>query len=184
MKELFNEQEVKTGQINNEPLAKIPGYTSEQYLDDILDFFYSFGRYESKKNFDDFRIIDERSLQENSDIKFIKETEKYNFNIIERYVLLYLAVSKIKRRRRCKSEIVESLIDKKVAKPSVIVKMLSNNSKLFKNKCIKDEKSHPYDEGTIVIDDKLYSILFNTDVEENEETIKKEQKDKKTQHNA
>lgn len=179
MKELFKEKDMNSEQKNNEPLAKFPGYTSEQYLDDVLEFFYSFGGYENKKNFDDFRSIDERSLQENSDVKFIKEIEKYNFNIVERYILLYLAVSKIKRRRRNKSEMIESLINKKIAKPSVIVKILNKNSKLFKSKCIKDEKSLPYDEGTIEIDNKLSDILFNSSSEESTKTKQDGKQEKK-----
>ena len=37
MKELFSEKEMKTTEKNKEPLAKFPGYTSEEYLDDVLE---------------------------------------------------------------------------------------------------------------------------------------------------
>ncbi|MBR3628248.1 MAG: AAA family ATPase [Elusimicrobia bacterium] len=181
MKELFNENEIKTKQIKTEPLAKLSGYTSEQYLDDVLDFFYTSGRcYDSKKNFNDFRIIDERSLQKDSDVKFIKETEKYNFNIIERYILLYLAVSELKRHsRNSQNEIIEMLIDNKVAKPSIIVKLLNDDSKLFKSKCIKYKRSLPFEDRTIEIDRKLSDILFNNVFEEQEQKKKGEKKEQK-----
>ncbi len=175
MKELFNEEEIKSEQKNNEPLAKFPGYTSEQYLDDVLDFFYAVDKYNREVKYSDFEQIDKRSLQKDSDIKFIKEIEKYNFNIIERYILLYLTVSKMKKRRRNKSEIVESLIDKKVAKPSAIVKILNKNSKLLKSKCVK---THRYDEEIIEIDDKLLNAFFDMSFAEIKETKKEDEKNK------
>lgn len=180
MKELFNEKEIKTEQTNNEPLAKFPGYTSEQYLDDILDFFYAAYRYENKKKFSDFRIIDERSLQKDSNVKFIKEIEKYNFNIIERYILLFLAVSEIKRHsRNSKSELIERLVEKEIAKPSVIVKALNKDSNLFKSKCVRYRRGLPFEDTVIEIDDKLSNLLFNANCEENTEIKKEDNKEKK-----
>ncbi|MCR4662977.1 MAG: AAA family ATPase [Endomicrobiaceae bacterium] len=181
MKELFNEKEIKTKQPNTDPLAKFSGYNSEQYLDDVLDFFYAAGRfYDAKKKFSDFKIIDERSLQKNSDVKFIKEIEKYNFNIFERYILLYLAVSELKRHgRNSKSEIIEMLIENKVAKPSIIVKLLNKNSKLFKSKCVRYKRSVPFEENVIEIDNKLVDILFNNISEETEKIKKEDKKEQK-----
>ncbi len=171
MKELFNEEEIKSEQKKSEPLAKFSGYTSEQYLDDVLDFFYTVDKYNREVKYSDFEQIDKRSLQKDSDIKFIKEIKKYNFNVIERYILLYLAVSKIKKRRRDKSDFIDVLVDKKIAKPSVIVKLLNKNSKLFKSKCIREE-------GIIEINDELYNALLGTQIEE-KENKKKENKNEK-----
>ncbi len=174
MEELFNEQEIKSEKINNEPLAKVPGYTSEQYLDYVLDFFYEFDRYNSKKNFSDFKIIDERSLQKNSDIEFIKKIAKYKFNMVERYLLLYLSVLKLKKfLNASKKEIISTLIEKKIAKPSMIVKLLSENSKLFKSKCIKKTKRLPFEDEYIEIDEKLFNILL---IEKNKTKKKRELK--------
>ena len=180
MKELFKEKEMKSTQRTKESLAQFSGYTSEQYLDDILDFFYPAERYGSNKTFNEFRAIDERSLQKNSNVKFIKEIEKYNFDLIERYILLYLAISKTKRHGRDKGDIIERLIEKRFVKPSVIIKILSGKSKLFKSKCIRYEKRHPYDESpSIEIDENLYNILFNEDYKENEKTNKEDKKERK-----
>lgn len=176
MKELFSEKEMKTTEKNEEPLAKFPGYTSEQYLDDVLDFFYS-GKY--REVYTDFKHIYERSMQKDSKVKFVKEIEKYNFNIFEIYVLLYLAIFKIRRHRIYKSELIERLIEKHIAKPSVIVKILNENSKLFKSKCIIYKKNHSYEEGNIEIDDKLFNALVNTDFKENKETKKEDNKERK-----
>ncbi len=177
MKELFSEKEMKTTEKNKEPLAKFPGYTSEEYLDDVLDFFYS-GKY-NREVYTDFKHIYERSMQKDSKVKFIKEIEKYNFNIFEIYVLLYLAIFKIKKHGIRKSDLIERLIEKHLAKPSVIVKILSENSKLFKSKCIICEKNNPYEEGNLEIDDNLFNILVNTDFEENKETKKEDKKERK-----
>lgn len=177
MKELFNENEVKTEQKNKEPLAKFPGYTSEEYLDDVLDFFYS-GRY-NKEVYSDFKHIDERSFQKDSNVKFVKEIKKYNFNIFERYVLLYIAISKMRRHGIRKSDLIERLIEKRLAKPSVIVKILSENSKLFKSKCIIYGKTNPYEDGILEIDDKLFNALVNTDFEETKKINKKDKKERK-----
>ena len=142
MKELFKEKEMKSTQRTKESLAQFSGYTSEQYLDDILDFFYPAERYGSNKTFNEFRAIDERSLQKNSNVKFIKEIEKYNFDVIEIYILLYLSILKMKRHGRDKGDIIERLIEKRFVKPSVIIKILSGKSKLFKSKCIRYEKRY------------------------------------------
>ena len=177
MKELFNENEVKTEQKNKEPLAKFPGYTSEEYLDDVLDFFYS-GKY-NREVYTDFKYIYERSMQKDSNVKFVKEIEKYNFNIFEVYVLLYIAISKMRRHGIRKSDLIERLIEKHLAKPSVIVKILSENSKLFKSKCIIYGKTNPYEEGILEIDDKLFNALFNIDFKEAKKTNKKDKKERK-----
>lgn len=180
MKELFKEKDMNSEQKNNEPLANLPGYTSEQYLDDVLDYFYASARYDNKKKFSDFRIIDEKSLQENSDVKFIKEIEKYNFNIIERYILLYLAVSELKRHgRNSQNEIIETLMENKVAKPSIIVKLLNKDSKLFKTKCVKYKRNIPFEDRAIEIDSKLSDIFFNNISEYKTEINKEDKKEQK-----
>ena len=180
MKELFKEKDMNSEQKNNEPLANLPGYTSEQYLDDVLDYFYASARYDNKKKFSDFRIIDEKSLQENSDVKFIKEIEKYNFNIIERYILLYLAVSELKRHgRNTQNEIIETLMENKVAKPSIIVKLLNKDSKLFKTKCVKYKRNIPFEDRAIEIDSKLSDIFFNNISEYKTEINKEDKKEQK-----
>ena len=177
MKELFSEKEMKTTEKNKEPLAKFPGYTSEEYLDDVLDFFYS-GKY-NREVYTDFKYIYERSMQKDSKVKFVKEIEKYNFNIFEVYVLLYLAIFKIRKHGIRKSDLIERLIEKHLAKPSVIVKILSENSKLFKSKCIICGKNNPYEEGNLEIDDKLFNVLVNTDFEEAKKINKKDKKERK-----
>ena len=177
MKELFKEKDMNSEQKNNEPLAKFPGYTSEQYLDDVLDFFYS-GKY-NREVYTDFKYIYERSMQKDSKVKFVKEIEKYNFNIFEVYVLLYLAIFKIRKHGIRKSDLIERLIEKHLAKPSVIVKILSENSKLFKSKCIICGKNNPYEEGNLEIDDKLFNVLVNTDFEEAKKINKKDKKERK-----
>ena len=178
MEELFNEKEMKTTKKKTKTLANFSGYTSEEYLDDVLNFFYS-DRYNREVKYLDFKHIDDRSMQEDSNINFINEIKKYNFNIVERYIILYIAISKIKRRNRNKSDLIEALIDKKIAKPSVIVKLLNKNSKLFKSKCIQYKKNRPFDDDVLEVDDKLSNILFNTNFEENEETKKEKKKEKK-----
>ena len=37
-------------------------------------------------------------MQKDSDVKFIKEIEKHNFNIVETFIILYIATLKIKKR--------------------------------------------------------------------------------------
>ena len=181
MRELFKEKEMASTQKNKESLAEFSGYTSEEYLDDILDFFYSADKYGNNKTFNEVKAIDERSLQKNSKVKFIKEIEKYNFYVIERYILLYLSILKMKRHgTRDKSDVIERIVYKRFVKPSVIIKLLSENSKLFKNKCMRYEKRHPYDESPYMeVDDKIYNILFNSDFKENEKINKENKKERK-----
>ena len=154
MENLFNEKDMTTGKENTEPLAKLPQYTSEKFLDDILYFFYAEGL-----NFGAFKEILERSMQKDSDVKFIKEIEKHNFNILETFIILYIATLKIKKRYETKSELIETLIKQKIAKPSTILNLLSDDSKLFKSKCIKYNFS--FEDSTVSVDKSLFNSLLN-----------------------
>ena len=133
MEELFNEQEIKQGKI--EPLTKLPTYTSEHYINDILKLFYS-ETHRRKNIFELFKMIDERSMEEESDIDFIKEIKPYNLNIIERYTLIRIAIAQIRHEHFSRSDLVSELIELNIAKPITIINLIGKNSKLFKNKCI------------------------------------------------
>ena len=133
MKELFNEQEIKQGKI--EPLTKLPPYTSEHYINDILKLFYS-ETHRRKNIFELFKMIDERSIGEESDIDFIKEIKTYNLNIIERFALIRIAIAQIRNEHFSRSDLVSELIELNIAKPITIINLIGKNSKLFKNKCI------------------------------------------------
>lgn len=133
MEELFNEQEIKQGKI--EPLAKFPPYTSESYINDILELFYD-ETINKKDIFELFKIIDKRSMEEESDIDFIKEIKTYNLNIIERYALIRIAIAQIRHEHFSRSDLVSELIELNIAKPITIINLIGKNSKLFKNKCI------------------------------------------------
>ena len=131
MGELFNEREIKQNETTCKPLTKLPQYTSEQYCDDIVDIFYT-DRWNRKIDFQKFEKIDARSIDKNADVRFIKETAKYNFNILERFCIIFVAISKLKSRDRVrKNDLIEILVELNVAKPSYIVKLLNDNSKLF-----------------------------------------------------
>ena len=133
MEELFNEQEIKLGKI--EPLTKLPTYTSEHYINDILKLFYS-ETHRRKNIFELFKMIDARSMEEESDIDFIKEIKPYNLNIIERYALIRIAIAQIKHEHFSGRDLVSELIELNIAKPITIINLIGKNSKLFKNKCI------------------------------------------------
>ena len=133
MEELFNEQEIKQGKI--EPLTKLPTYTSEHYINDILKLFYS-ETHRRKNIFELFKMIDARSMEEESDIDFIKEIKPYNLNIIERYALIRIAIAQIKHEHFSGRDLVSELIELNIAKPITIINLIGKNSKLFKNKCI------------------------------------------------
>lgn len=133
MNELFNEQEIKQGKI--EPLTKLPTYTSEHYINDILKLFYS-ETHRRKNIFELFKMIDKRSMEEESDIDFIKEIKPYNLNIIERYALIRIAIAQIRHEHFSRSDLVSELIELNIAKPITIINLIGKNSKLFKNKCI------------------------------------------------
>ncbi len=114
MEELFNGQEIKEGKI--EPLAKFPPYTSESYINDILELFYD-ETINKKDIFELFKIIDKRSMEEESDIDFIKEIKTYNLNIIERFALIRIAIAQIKNEHMSRNDFVSKLIALKFAKP-------------------------------------------------------------------
>ena len=133
MEELFNEQEIKQGKI--EPLTKLPTYTSEHYINDILKVFYS-ETHRRKNIFELFKMIDARSMEEESDIDFIKEIKPYNLNIIERYALIRIAIAQIKHEHFSGRDLVSELIHLNIATPITIINLIAKNSKLFKNKCI------------------------------------------------
>lgn len=165
MEELFTEQEIKQAATTCNPLTKLPVYTSEQYFDDILDIFYT-DRWNRKINFQSFKTIDERSIGKNSNIKFIKETEKYNFNILERFCIIFVAISKLKSRDRVrKNDLIETLVELNVAKPSFIVKLLNDNSKLITSKCIY-YKQRNFNEQELEINENLLNILMNTTIQD------------------
>ena len=172
MEELFNEQEIKKGKTSCQPLVKLPQYTSEQYCDDILDIFYT-DRWNRKVNFQKFETVDARSCDENADVKFIKEIAEYNFNIIERFCLIFVAISKLKTREHVrKNDLIETLVEQNIAKPSYIVKLLNDNSKLFTSKCIC-YKQRGFGEQELEINENLFNLLFNISPKEKKEVKKK-----------
>ena len=161
MGELFNEREIKQNETTCKPLTKLPVYTSEQYFDDIVDIFYT-DRWNRKIDFQKFETIDARSIDENADVKFIKETAKYNFNILERFCIIFVAISKLKSRDRVrKNDLIENLVELNTAKPSYIVKLLNDNSKLFTSKCIC-YKQRGFGEQELEINEDLFNILINS----------------------
>lgn len=166
MEELLN-GEIKTENKSIESSETLSQYTSEQYLDDILELFYADGRYK-KIDFNRFQEIDKKSLQSESDIFFIKQIEKHNFNIIERFILIYIAILQLtKSHRKTKNEIIENLIEMKITKPSNIVKLLSRNSKLFETRCLKNKPC--FSGYEIEIDNLLFALLLTDTPEETEE---------------
>ena len=108
MNELFNEQEIKQGKI--EPLTKLPTYTSEHYINDILKLFYS-ETHRRKNIFELFKMIDKRSMEEEADIDFIKEIKLYSLNIIERFALIRIAIAQIRNEHFSRSDLVSELIE-------------------------------------------------------------------------
>lgn len=155
MEELFNEQETKQGKI--EPLTKLPTYTSEHYINDILKLFYS-ETHRRKNIFELFKMIDERSMKEESDIDFIKEIKPYNLNIIERYALIRIAIAQIRHEHFSRSDLVSELIELNIAKPITIINLIGKKSKLFKNKCII------YSFG-LELNEHLFNLLITSEEE-------------------
>ncbi len=153
MKELFNEQEIKESKI--EPLTKLPPYTSETYINDILELFYD-ETIHKKDIFELFQIIDKRSMEEDSDIDFIKEIKAYNLNIIERFALIRIAIAQIKNAHMSRNEFISKLIELKFAKPIVIINLISKNSKLLKNKCISLDSYH------LELNEHLFNLLITS----------------------
>lgn len=138
MEELLNENEMKSTKKETEPLAKFPPYTSEAYINDILELFYNESINE-KKIFELFKVIDERSMKEDSDIDFIKKIKPYNLNIIERFALIIIAIYEFRNRHIDRDRLVSKLIALNLAKPFVIINLIGKNSKLLKNKCISSD---------------------------------------------
>lgn len=148
---------------SNETQTIIPSkqYTSENYIDDMLDVFY-IDNHSNKINFNLFKDIDEKSTQKENNIKFIKEIEQYNFNIVERFVLIYLAIARLRKHSRTtRNDIVEKLVDLNIAKPSIAVKLTNDNSTLFKSHCMVIKRKLYSEEFELDINDKLFNILFN-----------------------
>lgn len=156
MEELFNEQEIKQGKI--EPLTKLPTYTSESYINDILKLFYS-ETHRRKNIFELFKMIDERSIGEESDIDFIKEIKTYNLNIIERFALIRIAIAQIRNEHFSRSDLVSELIELNIAKPITIINLIGKNSKLFKNKCISP------DSFSLELNEHLFNLLITSEEE-------------------
>ena len=155
MEELLNETEMKSTKKETEALAKFPPYTSETYINDILELFYD--ESINKRNiFELFKIIDKRSMEESADIDFIKEIKPYNLNIIERFALIQIAISQIKNDHSHKNEFISKLISLKVAKPIVIINLFNKDSKLSKNNCISLD-SYP-----LTLNRKLLNLLLNS----------------------
>ena len=153
MNELFNEQEIKEGKI--EPLTKFPPYTSESYINGILELFYD-ETIHKKDIFELFKIIDKRSMEKESDIDFIKEIKTYNLNIIERFALIRIAIAQIRNAHMHRNEFISKLIELKIAKPIVIINLISKNSKLLKNKCISP------DSYRLELNEHLFNLLITS----------------------
>jgi len=153
MEELFNEQDIKEGKI--EALTKLPPYTSETYINDILELFYD-ETIHKKDIFELFKAIDERSMEKESDIDFIKEIKPYNLNIIERFALIRIAIAQIRNAHMSRNEFISKLIELKFAKPIVIINLISKNSKLLKNKCISPDLYH------LELNEHLFNLLMTS----------------------
>jgi len=153
MEKLSNEQEVKEGYL--ESSTENSPYTSESYINDILELFYD--ETINKKNvFELFKKIDERSIDEKSDVAFIKKIKPYNLNIIERFVLIRIAISQIKSEHLHKNELISKLISLKFAKPITIINLFSRgNSKILKNECID------LDSFSLKLNRDLFKLLLN-----------------------
>ncbi len=142
-------------------------YSSEEYIDDILNIFYVDNR--SKIDFNLFKEIDEKSLHKESSVKFIEEIEQYKFDIVERFILVYLAISRLKKHTRTtRNDIIEKLVELNITKPSIAVRLTDNNSNLLRNHCIIC-KSRYAGELEFDIRDKLFDILFNISKEDKSE---------------
>lgn len=155
MEELLNETEMKSTKKETEPLAKFPPYTSESYINDILELFYD-ENISKRKIFELFKVIDERSMEENADIDFIKEIKPYNLNIVERFALIQIAISQIKNDHMHKNEFISKLISLKVAKPLIIINLFNRDSKLAKNNCIS------FDSYPLTLNRNLFNLLLNS----------------------